>query len=156
MLSLLHVLLLLNVSLLQLLGLLLVPLLHLLRSRFIGLLLRHPLVVLLLFLLESLVLLLLLRIQLFLLLLVLLVEFRVSRVRCSGAWMGCDILCVHWGRGAGNIIFWPRNRSIAAGLFRTTMVFWAIRRTCFSGRYGSALVKCSWSGSRCDRWPSMV
>jgi hypothetical protein len=50
---LLHVLLL-NVSLLQLLALLLVPLLHLLRSRFIGLLLRHPLVVLLLFLLESL------------------------------------------------------------------------------------------------------
>jgi hypothetical protein len=156
LLSLLHVLLLLNVSLLQLLGLLLVPLLHLLRSRFIGLPLRHPLVVLLLFLLESLVLLLLLRIQLSLLLLVLLVEFRVSRVRCSRAWMGCDILCVHWGRGPGNIVFWPRNRSIAAGLFGTRMGFWAIRRTGFSGRDGSAVVECSWPGSRCDRWPSVV
>ncbi len=86
-----------------------VPLLHLLISRFIGLLLRHPLVVLLLFLLESLVLLLLLRVQLFLLLLVFLVLFRVSRVWGGRARMGCKIFCVNGGRGAGNIVPWSRN-----------------------------------------------
>jgi hypothetical protein len=105
----LQVLLLLDVSLLQLLGLLLVPLLHLLIPRFIGPLLRHPLVVLLLLLLESLVVLLLLRVELFLLLLVSLVLFRVSRVWGSRAGMGCKILCVTWGRGARNIVPWSRN-----------------------------------------------
>ncbi len=101
--------LLLDVSLLQLLGLLLVPLFHLLISRFIGLLLRHPVVVLLLFLLESLVLLLLLRVQLFLLLLVFLIESRVSRVLRGRAWMGCEILCVKRSWGTGNACPWSRN-----------------------------------------------
>jgi hypothetical protein len=109
LLSLLQVLLLLDMSLLQLLGLLLVPLLHLLTSRFIGLPLRHPLVILLLLLLESLVLLLLLRVQLLLLLLVFVVEFCAPSAWRSRVWMGCKILCMHWGRGAGNIVLWSRN-----------------------------------------------
>ena len=105
----LQVLLLLDVSLLHLLGLLLVLLLHLLIPRFTRPLLRHPLVVLLLFLLESLVLLLLLRVQPVLLLLVFLVLLQVSRVGGSRAGMGCQILCVHRGWGAGNIVPWSRN-----------------------------------------------
>ena len=65
------------------------PLLHLLISRFIGLLLRHPLMVLLLFLLEFLVLLLLVRVQIFLLLLVFLVLFRISCVWGGRGGVGC-------------------------------------------------------------------
>jgi hypothetical protein len=84
------------VFLLQLLRLLLVRLLDLLLSRFVRLLLRQPLVVLFLLLLEFLVVLFLLSVKLFLLLLIFLIQFRVSRVWRSGAWVRRKVLRMDW------------------------------------------------------------
>jgi hypothetical protein len=105
LLSLLQLLLLGGMSLLQLLGLLLMLLLQLLRPRFVGFLLREPLVFLILLLLKPLSFLVLFHAQLFLLLLVFLVLFRVPRVWRGEALRRRKIPGVHRIGGPRNVVF---------------------------------------------------